>query len=247
MNTLQAELARYLENLISPERLERIDQVLAYRTRHLTVVLEDIYNWHNASAALRSCEVFGIQQVHTIENRYSFSRNSGVDLGSSKWLDLRRWADPAGGNTDACIRHLKEKGYRIVAASLGSPSEPPEGLDLDSPLALCLGTELTGLSPRLEEAADVRVRLPMYGFTGSFNVSVSCALLLGHLVPRLHSSSVPWQLPGAEREALRLLWLRKSIQRSDALVQDWLQQHGYDAHAIAPLPPELPDRGRKRK
>lgn len=247
MPACPAQLISYLEAMVSPRRLERLDQVLRFRTHHLVIVLEDIYNWHNASAALRSAEIFGIQQVHTIENRYSFSRNSGVDLGSSKWLTLHQWRNPAGENTLACLRHLKDSGYRIVATSPEAPSEPPDQLDLSRPAALCFGTELDGLSPQAQELADARVRLPMFGFTTSFNVSVSCALVLSALVPRLHQSRLSWQLTDLEREELRFLWLRKSIQNSDPLIAEWLREHGLPADTVPPLPAELPDRGRRRK
>jgi len=244
---IRQQLTEYLANQISPDRLRRIEQVLDFRTRHFTVVLEDIYNWHNASAALRSCEIYGIQRIHTIENLYEFSRNTGVDLGSSKWLELQRWTEPGRNNTRNCLMSLKERGFRIVVASLRAPAEPPDALPMSAPLAFCFGTELEGLSPEAESMADLRVRLPMFGFTGSFNVSVSCALVLGSMMPRLHGSSIPWQLDPEDRANLKLEWLRKSVQHEDILVAEWLAGQGLPPDAVPALPTELPDRGRKRK
>jgi len=245
--TIRQELTDYLRQQISVDRQQRIEQVLDFRTRHFTVVLEDIYNWHNASAAMRSCEIYGVQRIHTIENRYEFHRNTGVDLGSSKWLELQRWAEPGASNTLRCLSALKQQGYRIVVASLRTPAEPPDAIPLDCPLAFCFGTELEGLSPEAESMADLRVQLPMFGFTGSFNVSVSCALVLGSLIPRLHDSSIPWRLGPEDRANLKLEWLRKSVRNQDILLAEWLEGRGLPETAVPALPSELPDRGRKRK
>ena len=243
---LKAELAAWLETLLSPERLARIERVLDQRTRKVTVVLEDLYNWQNASAALRSCEIFGLQEVHTIENRFEFRRNTHVDLGSSKWLELIRWAEPGGGNTRACLESLRSRGFRIVAASPHTPAMAPSELELDQPLALCFGTELEGLSPELLELADARVQLPMYGFTRSFNVSVSVALLLNEVIGRLHAGVSDWQLEAEERTQLRMQWMRKSITHQQALIQVWLEERGHPVDSIDPLPEDMPDRGRPR-
>ncbi len=241
-------LADHLESFITDERRERIHEVLRWRTRWLRVGLEDIFNPHNSSAVMRSCEIFGVQQLYTIENRNEFRRNTEIDMGASKWIELSRFNDPEGGNTEACLAHLKSEGLRVVATSLREGCVPLDELDLSTPFALLFGTEELGLSDTAHEGADEFVQIPMYGFTRSFNISVSCALALRALRERLNASDLPWRLDPADREALRLLWLRKSIgKRQQEIVADWLRGEGLPADLVPPLPKELPCEAREQK
>ncbi|RMH72009.1 MAG: TrmH family RNA methyltransferase [Gemmatimonadetes bacterium] len=212
----QQDLIEFLTQHITPERRARIDEVLTYRTRYITLVLEDVYQPHNASAVLRSCDCFGIQDVHIIEKRNAYKVNTDVALGASQWLTLHRFRqeDPAGGvdATQRCFNHLREKGYYLIATTPHT-DRTLEEVPLDQPLALVLGTELLGLSSVALELADERVKIPMYGFTESFNISVSAAVMLYHLIRELHHSGRDWHLSEDEMQALRLAWIRKSLKR----------------------------------
>ena len=213
-----AEVAAHLGNLVSPARRARIEDVLAARTRFLTVVLEDIYQPHNASAVLRSCECFGVQDVHIVEGRNRFEVNSDVALGAGKWLSLHRYggADPQE-NLAACLDGLKGAGYRLVAATPHADDCPLDEVPVDRPLAVLLGTEELGLSPAALEKADAYLKIPMFGFTESFNISVSAALVLRELTRRLRQAPVPWMLGAEAKEELRLEWYRRSLRRSDLI------------------------------
>lgn len=183
-----------------------MQSVVAQRTRHITVVLEEIYQGHNASAILRSCDCFGVQDIHAIEQRNRFKANDEIALGSSQWLELRRWSGMQGGGP-ACLAHLRQQGYKIVATSLGPATLDLEDVPIDSPLALCFGTEQDGLSDSLLAAADIRLRIPMFGFTQSFNVSVSAALCLHSLTTRLRRSQIPWALSRDDQDRILSRWL----------------------------------------
>lgn len=216
------ELNEYLEQFVTPNRLARIKSVLAQRTRHITLVLEDIYQPHNASAVLRSCECFGIQDVHIIENRYQYEVNPDIVLGASKWLDLRQY-NKADENTVSCLQNLKKKGYLLVATSPHEEDFTPANLPLEKPVALLFGTEQEGLSPQALEMADAFLSIPMAGFTESFNISVSAAICLYEISSRLRKSQFEWRLTESEKNELLHEWLKKSIKNPDLLIERFLE------------------------
>ena len=222
----------HLSNLLTPEKRERMEQVIRQRTSCIQVVLEDIFQPHNASAVMRSCECFGIQNLHVIENRNPYTLNREVAMGSSKWIHLHRYREPDGRNTERCLRNLRDQGCRIVATSLDPASIPLDALPLDRKMALCFGTEEDGLSPAILESADLHVHIPMFGFTQSFNISVSAALCLYELRRRLPESIPDWQLTEPERRQALLLWLRNSVKNYEIQERVFLQQ------------PPLPDKGK---
>lgn len=200
----------YLLQFITPHKRALFERNLRQRTRHLTVVLEDIYHSHNASACLRSCDAFGVQDVHIIENRYKYKLNPDIDLGSAKWLTLHRYS--AGeDNTPECLAKLRDRGYRIVATSPHAESVAVEDLDVSRPTALLFGTEDEGLTETAIELADETVSIPTYGFAESLNISVAVAVTLHHLSHKLRTSDVSWHLRDAEMEAVRLQWVRRAI------------------------------------
>jgi len=218
------ELITYLSQFVTEPRRRRMDRVLAWRTRHLTVALEDVYQPHNASAVLRSCEIFGVQDVHVVEGTNRFRPNKDIALGASQWLTVHGYRGDVGESTRCCLQKLKEKGYRIAATTLQEDGIPLSDLGLQRPLALVFGTEEEGLSEEAHDLADTFLRLPMFGFTQSFNVSVTVALCLYHLTRRLHASDAPWQLSEAEKRDLKIEWLIRSATRGELLVRRFLRE-----------------------
>ena len=206
-------MLEFLTQFITDERRQRFEEVLDFRTRHITVVLEDIFQPHNASAVLRTCDLRGIQDVHIVENTNHYDVNPDVVLGSTKWLNLYHYEDKEF-NTPSAYEHLRSKGYKIVATCPHRDDFTPDTLPLEQPVALVFGTEKLGLSDYAVEKADMHVRIPMYGFTESYNISVSAALLLYSLTNRLHDATgIDWHLSEKERDALRLVWTRRSLSR----------------------------------
>ena len=204
----------FLSQFTTEERKKRFEEVLSYRTRHITIVLEDIYQPHNASAVLRSCDLTGIQDIHIIENKWVYDINPDIVVGSNKWLDLKKY-NVDDFNTPEAFEHLHERGYQIVATCPHRDDYTHETLPLDKPVALVFGTEKTGLTDYAIEHADIYVRLPMVGFTESFNISVSAALLMFTLTQRLHKSvDVEWHLTEDEKNELRLDWTRKTLTKT---------------------------------
>lgn len=212
------ELYEQLCAFITPERRDLFDRIVAQRTRHVTVVLEDIYQTHNASAVLRTCDLLGVQDVHIIERRNTYKVDDQVALGSSQWLDLHKHQGSDDGHA-ICIEDLRRRGYRIVATSPHADAHTPHEIPLDAPLALCFGTELTGLSDALMRTADLHLRIPMYGFTESYNISVSAAIALFTITERLRHSDIPWRLSETDMQDIKLRWVRRSLHRSDLIEQ----------------------------
>ena len=218
---MSKEFIDYLSQFISETRRAKFDTVLEYRTRHITVVLEDLYQPHNASAVLRSCDIFGIQDIHIIENKNAYTVNKDIALGAPKWLNLHKYRKEENNSLD-CIKKLKEQGYRIVATTPHEKDCNLEDLSVDKPIALFFGTELTGISDTVREHADEYVKIPMYGFTESFNISVSAALCLHTLKEKLHKTSINWHLSDPEKEELLLRWLKNSIPKVELIEKDYL-------------------------
>ncbi|MCX6282044.1 MAG: RNA methyltransferase [Bacteroidetes bacterium] len=218
------ELLEQLEGCITQERKARFSEIISLRTRHITIILEDIYQPHNASAVLRSCDCFGIQDVHIIENRNKYEVNPDVALGSAKWLTLYKYNKTAS-NTAACIMSMKDKGYRIVATSPHKNDYTPSSLPVEGKFALLFGTELQGLSEEAISLSDEFLRIPMFGFTESLNISVSAAILLNTLSSRLRNSGVAWPLDEDQKIDVLLRWNAATVHSSDAIIRDFLKKN----------------------
>lgn len=213
-----------LTAFITDNKRELFDRLAPLRTRHITAVLEDIYQPHNASAVVRTCDLLGVQDIHIIENRNKFTVNPDVTLGSSKWTDMHRWRGE-GDNSARCLEHLKKAGYAVVVTSPRATDTTPDTIPLDKPLAFCFGTELTGASDVLMKNADILLRIPMYGFTESYNISVSAAITLYTVMERLRNSNVDWRLGATELAALKLDWARKVVHSANHLEQRFRDEH----------------------
>ncbi|GAB4311345.1 MAG: RNA methyltransferase [Bacteroidales bacterium] len=200
--------------------MKRFEEVLSMRTRHISVVLEDIFQPHNASAVLRSCDCFGVQDVHIIENRNRYEVNPDVALGSSKWLTLHRY-NASEDNTLEAYSHLRAKGFKIVATTPHDGAVSLPELDITGKTALVFGTELTGLTKTAIDQADDWMTIPMFGFTESFNISVSVAITLYELVMRLRKSETAWELTPEEKEEILLEWMKNTIKQPEKLIRQF--------------------------
>lgn len=203
-------------DLITPNKREMFDRIAADRTRHLTVVLENVYQEHNASAILRSCDCFGIQDLYVIEKQFRYEVKRDIALGAGRWVDMYHYND--GSEPDLqCISDLKSEGYKIVATTPHTDDKTIHEIDLTQPIALVFGTERRGISDTMRSLADEFVRIPMYGFTESFNVSVAAALTMNVLRERLEKSKLNWKINQDEQIQLKLDWCRKILRGGQAL------------------------------
>lgn len=222
---MRRKLIDFLSEHMTQERREQFERVLRNRTRYITVVLEDIYQSHNASAVLRSCDCFGIQDVHIVENRNRFQVNPDVALGSANWLTIKKYNQNDYNTIDA-LSYLKNQGYRIVATSPEGNSTNLTDFDLTKgKTALVFGTEKDGLTPEVYKFVDESLRIPMFGFTQSFNISVSVALILFELTKRMREQEIRHYLTDEEMEVILLDWVRTSIKKSKLIENEFYKRN----------------------
>ncbi len=197
----------FLENILTENRKERFLNVLKNRTNHFTIVVEDVFQMHNTSAVMRSCEVFGIQELNVIEQRYGKSIDKEIAMGAQKWVDINAFDSISG-----CVASLKAKGYQIIATTPHENDCLMDDFDISKPSALFFGTERDGLSEEILQKADGFLKIPMVGFTESLNISVSAAIIIQNLMHRLRNSDINWQLSEEEILKKRLQWAKSSIK-----------------------------------
>lgn len=218
---MSKELIDFLKKFVLEERYQNFQNILKSRTRYITVVLEDIFQSQNASAVLRTADCFGIQDVHVIENKNVYQLNPDVTLGSSNWLNINKYKNKENNTLDT-IRHLKNNGYRIIATSPHKNDVDLEHFDLSKgKTALFFGTEINGLSDIMLENADEYLKIPMFGFTESFNISVSAAIVLYDLTTKLRKSEIIWQLSDTEKDEIMLSWLKQTLRKPELLIKSF--------------------------
>ncbi|SFZ92463.1 tRNA (guanosine-2'-O-)-methyltransferase [Flaviramulus basaltis] len=211
---IDLKLLEHLETYLTNNRRERFDAVLSQRTKHFTVATEDVYQLHNTSAVMRSCDVFGIQEVNIIEERNSKRIDREIAMGAQKWVDLNRY-----NNVNDCITSLKQNGYQIVAATPHTNDCQLHDFDVTKKSCFFFGREAEGLSKEVLDAADCYLKIPMVGFTESLNISVSAAIILQHVTTRLKQTQIKWQLSDDEINEKRLDWCKKTIKSYEDIVE----------------------------
>ncbi|TGL61547.1 TrmH family RNA methyltransferase [Leptospira sarikeiensis] len=220
------KIEEYFKTLISPEKISKIEEVVSFRTKYLTIVMEDIFQPYNASAPVRTSECLGLTDIHVIENRNTYKPNEGIALGAQKWLQIHKYQKPNEDNTRHCISGLKENGYKIVATSPHSYENSYEldTLPLGQPLAILFGSEEKGLSEYAMEQSDLFLKLPMYGFTESYNISVTVAIVLSHLAFRMRKEVFNWNLTPEEQVYIRNSYYKKVLYKGNLVESDLLQR-----------------------
>lgn len=213
------KLVTYLESYLTENRIERFKQVLANRTKHFTVAMEDVYQLHNTSAVMRSCDVFGVQELHVIEEQNVKRIDREIAMGAQKWVDLVRHH-----STKEAIQNIKSKGYQIVATTPHVDDCELKDFDITKKSCFFFGRETEGLSEEVLNEADCFLKIPMVGFTESLNISVSAAIILQQVTQKLRSSNINWQLNKEEQLQKRFDWCKKTIKSFDDILQRYLVQ-----------------------
>lgn len=220
---IDQKLLNYLEGFLTDNRKSLFKKVLEKRTRHFAVVLEDIFQPHNASAVIRTADIFGVQDVHVIENKYTNKVSRHVAKGSQKWITSKRYKSD-GNNTKICLDNLRENGYQIIATSPHNESCLLHDFDVTKKSAFVFGVEAEGVSEFVKEQADGFLKIPMVGFTESLNISVAAAIILQDLTTKLRDSDVNWQLSPEEKDNLYYEWVKKTIKNVDEIEKHYHQK-----------------------
>lgn len=217
---IDLDYLNFLENILTDNRKERFLKVLENRTKHFTIVVEDIFQLHNTSAVMRSCEVFGIQELNVIEQRFGKKIDKEIAMGAQKWVDINTF-----DNISDCIDTMKNKGYQIIATTPHENDCLLDDFHISKPSALFFGTERDGLSQEILEKADGFLKIPMVGFTESLNISVSASIIIQNLMNRLRNSDINWKLSEAEILEKRLLWAKSSIKDIIRIEQRYFEEN----------------------
>jgi len=219
---LDHQLFNYLQSFLSDNRKKLFNEVIAKRTRHFTVITEDVFQLHNTSAVMRSCDVFGIQDLHVIEERFGKNIDKEIAMGAQKWVSIKRY-----NTTERCINSLREDNYQIIATTPHNDSQLLHEFDITKKSALFFGTEKEGLSDTVLKEADGFLKIPMYGFTESLNISVSAAIILQSLVTKLKQSNINWQLSKEEQQLILLEWTKNTIKSVDDIMERFYENNKY--------------------
>ena len=221
--TEDAYVLQEFYKIITPNKVGLFEKIAPQRSRHLVVGLENIQQDHNASAIMRTMDCLGIQELHLIEknNNYQFQRD--IALGAARWLDVMQHQQEPEPVLDS-IAHLRQKGYQIVATSPHIKANTPQNLNLTQPIALFFGAEKHGISEELSANADAFLHIPMHGFTESFNLSVSAALVLSALRTRLEASSIDWLLSPEAQIELKISWCERILNGGPQLAQKFREE-----------------------
>ena len=205
----------YLSSFLLESRTDTLTRALDMRTEYITVMTENMFHAQNASAIVRHCEAFGVQNIHTVEELCPFLPNLNIALGTDKWIDINRHATTA----DA-IKALREQGYRIIATTPHHKSCTPETFDVTKgKFALVFGTEKTGVSKEILDEADEYLQIPMCGMVDSLNVSASAAILIYMLSQRMRLECNDWQLSKEKHTRTLYDWYRFAVRDSEALLE----------------------------
>ncbi len=206
------EIIRLLEPHVSPERMTRIRDVVAARTRHIVPVVEGVANTGNVNAVMRTAEGLGLQSFHVIKGDTPPKHSRRTSQGAHKWLDVAFWDSPVD-----CVQALRASGYRILVTHLDPTSVPIDEVDFSMRSALVFGNEKSGVSPELLGLADASIVLPLTGFVQSYNISVAAAMAL-HFADRGRRAAGVGALTPDERRQLEADFLMRAVRHADEIL-----------------------------
>jgi tRNA (guanosine-2'-O-)-methyltransferase len=207
---------KLLQPYLLPERVERLKEVLASRTVSVTLVLENLHKDYNISAILRTCESFGIQDVHVVPQPGEGKVFKTITQGCHKWLTIHRHED-----VSTCFKILKKKGFKILAGAFGQDAPPLDQTDFSGRVALVFSNELEGANPEVLDQVDGFFVIPMTGFSQSLNVSVAAGIVIHHVLRyKLERGEELERIPSDEAGRMLGEWVKKSVRKADEVLKE---------------------------
>lgn len=189
-----------------------------YSSDFVLPVVEDVYQFRNAAAILRSSEACGFHKVVALEQRNVFNPNLDLTKGADTWVEVERLSV----HLDS-IKKIQNRGYEIVAVSPEKNAESLPDFKIEKPIALVFGTEWRGVTQEILEFSSRTLSIPMYGFTQSFNVSVAAGICLYQLKQKLLDQKIPHFLDEEKRMELKIRWTLKSIKEGEKILKKYLE------------------------
>ncbi len=213
------ELLRRFEEVLTPERRQRFDEVWGQRNSCLRLVLENIYQSLNASAIVRTADALGIHHLHIVEDEHPWTINRKISKGALDWLQLENTK-----SVEDTLLSLKSKGFQIAVTDFTPDSISIYDYNPTSPVAVVMGTELTGISETARKMADVSLVIPMMGFTQSLNVSVAAGIILSQLSPKTRALNDTFPYSEEQRLDAMLHWSKNAIYWSNTIVAQFMSE-----------------------
>ena len=211
------EIYDYLQQFLTDERLSKIEHFSKESSDFVLPVMEDVYQFRNAAAIVRSVEACGFHHVVALEEENVFNPNLKVTKGAETWVQVEKMPN----NLDS-LKEIKSRGYRILAVSPEKNATMLPDYEVKEPIALVFGTELEGVSDEILDFADETLAIPMFGFTKSFNVSVAAAICMYELKQKLMKSGIEYQLSDEKLLELKIRWAKNSIKSSEQILERFL-------------------------
>ncbi len=214
------EIFNYLKQFLTEERLQKIEKLSAESSDFVLPVMEDVYQFRNAAAIIRSVEACGFHKVVAMEARNVFDPNLTVTKGAENWVEVEKMA-----HTLESLQEIRTRGYKLVAVSPEKNAKMLPDFQIKESVALIFGTEWKGVSDNFLNFCDETLAIPMYGFTQSFNVSVAAAICCYDLKQKLEKSGIHHQLSEEKRLELMIKWAVNSIPSGELILEKFLHSN----------------------
>lgn len=210
----------YLKNFLTDERLSKIEHFAPESSDFILPVIEDIYQFRNAAAIVRSVEACGFHKVVALQEDNTFEPNLRVTKGADTWVEVERLPR----NMES-FQHIKDRGYKMVAVSLEKNAKFLPEYEITEPIALVFGTEMQGVTEEILDFADETLAIPMYGFTRSFNVSVAASICMYELKQKLIKSNIDYKLNEEKLLQMKIRWAVNSIKSGQQIYDRFLKEN----------------------
>ncbi|MDF2553127.1 MAG: TrmH family methyltransferase [Chryseobacterium sp.] len=215
-----AKTYEYLKQFLTEERLRKIEHFAPESSDFVLPVLEDVYQFRNAAAIVRSVEACGFHKVVALQEENNFEPNLKVTKGADTWVEVEKLPR----NMES-FQKIKDKGYKIVVVSLENNAKMLPEYEITEPIALVFGTEMEGVSQEILNFADETLAIPMYGFTRSFNVSVAASLCMYELKQKLMKSGIDYKLNEEKLLRMKIRWTVNSIRSGEQIFEKYLRDN----------------------
>ncbi|MCZ2085730.1 MULTISPECIES: RNA methyltransferase [unclassified Kaistella] len=210
----------YLQQFLTDERLEKINRFAPESSDFVLPVIEDVYQFRNAAAIVRSVEACGFHKIVAMESENQFNPNLRVTKGAETWVDVERLPHSLDS-----IKQIKNRGYKIVAVSPEKNATLLSDFQMTEPVALVFGTEAEGVTDEILDFSDETLAIPMYGFTRSFNVSVAAAICVYDLKQKLMRSNLDYKLSEEKLWEMKVRWAVNSLQSGEQILAKYLREN----------------------
>ncbi|ANF49779.1 rRNA methyltransferase [Chryseobacterium glaciei] len=218
-----AKTFEYLKQFLTDERLRKIDHFSPESSDFVLPVMDDVYQFRNAAAIIRSVEACGFHKVVAMEEENVFDPNLTVTKGAETWVEVEKMPK----NIDS-LQKIKDRGYKILAVSLEKNAVMLPDYQITEPIALVFGTEMAGVSEEVIDFADETLAIPMFGFTRSYNVSVAAGICMYELKQKLINSNLDYKLSDEKLLKMKIRWAVNSMQSGQQIFQKYLRDNNIE-------------------